>query len=87
MSTIDDGYEVPIHRSLTEPILLAGMPRNVTLVFWTSAGAIALGAQQLWLGIIAAGLHVAGAALTKRDPYFFDVLRRAIHRGQRRFDP
>ena len=29
-----EGFEVPIHRSLTEPILLAGLPRNVALVLW-----------------------------------------------------
>jgi type IV secretory pathway TrbD component len=84
---MDDGYEIPIHRSLTEPILLAGLPRNVTIVFWTTAGGIALGAQQLWLGILAAALHIVGAKLTKRDPYFFDVFRRAIRRGQRRLEP
>ena len=29
--TFADGFEVPLHRSLTEPILLGGAPRTVAI--------------------------------------------------------
>lgn len=42
------GYFVPVHRSLTEPILLGGAPRAVAIANGTLASAIALGLR-LWL--------------------------------------
>ena len=38
-----DGFEVPLHRSLTEPILLAGAPRAIAIVNGTIAAALGLG--------------------------------------------
>ena len=38
-----EGFEVPLHRSLTEPILLAGAPRAVAIVNGTIAAALGLG--------------------------------------------
>jgi type IV secretion system protein VirB3 len=86
MAHDEPGFEVPVHRSLTEPILLAGLPRKLTLPFWTIAAGVGLGCQQPWLLPVAGVLHAVGAALTKRDPHFFDVFRRAI-RAQRRLEP
>ena len=38
-----EGYEVPLHRSLTEPILMAGAPRAAAIAIGTLAAALALG--------------------------------------------
>ncbi|MGA2451535.1 MAG: conjugal transfer protein TrbD, partial [Polyangiaceae bacterium] len=46
MTERPDGLEVPLHRSLVEPMLLAGLPRTVALVLWTSVGALAFGLHQ-----------------------------------------
>ena len=35
-----DGFEVPLHRSLTEPILLGGAPRTVAIANGTLAAAV-----------------------------------------------
>lgn len=80
-----DGLEVPLHRSLTQPILMAGLPRGLALLLWTATSAFALGLHQLWVVPIALVLHVVFAAMAKRDPFFFDVIVRAV--GQRRLDP
>ena len=85
MESDTPGLEVPLHRSLTQPLLLAGLPRRLALLLWTTAGAFALGMHQLWVIPIAVVLHGAFATMTKRDPYFFDVITRAV--GQRRLDP
>ena len=37
------GYEVPLHRSLTEAILIAGAPRNFVILNGTLSAAIGLG--------------------------------------------
>lgn len=82
---VDPGLEVPLHRSLTEPLMLAGLPRNLALLLWTTTAAFALGLHQLWVLPIAALLHGVFAAMARRDPFFFDVVVRAV--GQRRLDP
>lgn len=81
-----DGFEVVIHRSLTEPILFAGLPKNFALVLWTLSMCIVLGLYQIWFLPITLVAHFFFAALARRDPYFFDVFLRAV-RGQKRLDP
>ena len=74
-----EGFEIPLHRSLTEPILLAGAPRTIAIVNGTIAAALGLGLQ-LWIaGLL---LWVVGHSLAvfaaKRDPDFVEVLRRHL---------
>jgi type IV secretion system protein TrbD len=74
-----EGFEIPLHRSLTEPILLAGAPRTIAIVNGTIAAALGLGLQ-LWIaGLL---LWVVGHSLAvfaaKRDPDFAEVLRRHL---------
>ena len=83
--SLDPGLEVPLHRSLTQPILIAGLPRNLGLLLWTTTAAVALGLHQLWVLPLAVVLHLVFAAMARRDPFFFDVIVRAV--GQRRLDP
>ena len=53
------GYFAPVHRALTEQILLGGAPRSLAIVNGTLAGAIGLGLR-LWIGtvLILLGLSV-----------------------------
>ena len=81
-----EGFEVPLHRSLVEPMLLAGLPRTVALVLWTGVGAIAFGLHQLWVLPLGIVLHLAAAAVTTADPYFFDIVILAV-KTRRRLDP
>lgn len=73
------GFEVPLHRSLTEPILLGGAPRTVAIANGTLAAAVGLGLQ-LWipglvLGLIGHSLAVWGA---RSDPQFMPVFARHL---------
>lgn len=86
MSDAPAGLEVPLHRSLVEPMLMLGLPRTVALVLWTSICAIGFGLRQLWVLPIGMALHAACAAGAKADPYFFDVFVLAL-KVQRRLDP
>jgi type IV secretion system protein TrbD len=78
-----DGFEVPLHRALTDPILLGGAPRTVAIANGTLAAAVALGFR-LWLpGIVlwllSHALAVWGARL---DPQFVPVFARHLkHRA------
>ena len=73
------GFSVPVHRALTEPILLGGAPRSIAILNGTLAAALGLGLR-LWLvglGLWAIG-HFAAVWAAKRDPQFVDVVRRHL---------
>lgn len=73
------GFVVPVHRSLTEPILLGGAPRAIAILNGTLAAALGLGLR-LWLvGLLlwAVG-HAAAVWAARRDPLFADVARRHL---------
>ena len=71
------GYEVPLHRSLTEPILLAGAPRSFAILNGTLAAAIGLGLR-LWIAGLLIWLagHAVAVWVTRKDPEFLTVLSR-----------
>ena len=73
------GYYAPVHRALTEHILLGGAPRAVAIANGTLAGAVGLGLR-LWLaGIAIWGIgHFAAVWAAKRDAQFVDVARRHL---------
>jgi type IV secretion system protein VirB3 len=79
MEGLPPGFAVPVHRALTEHILLGGAPRGLAIANATLAGAIGLGLQ-LWVAgvaVFAAG-HVIAVWAARRDPQFVDVARRHL---------
>lgn len=74
-----EGFEVPLYRSLTEPVLLGGAPRAVAVVNGTIAAALGLGLR-LWLAGLILWLLGHGLAVfaAKRDPDFIAVLLRHL---------
>lgn len=73
------GYFAPVHRSLTEPILLGGAPRAVAIANGTIAAAVALGLR-LWIAglVIWAIGHFAAVWAARGDARFMDVARRHL---------
>jgi type IV secretion system protein TrbD len=74
-----EGFEVPLRRSLTEPILLGGAPRALAIVNGTLAAAVGIGLQ-LWIaGIV---LFAVGHALAvwgaRVDAQFLEVFARHL---------
>jgi type IV secretion system protein VirB3 len=74
-----EGFEAPIYRSLTEPVLLGGAPRALAIVNGTLSAALGLGLQMWLAGLL---LWVIGHSLAvlaaKRDPDFAAVLTRHL---------
>ena len=73
------GFAAPVHRALTEHILLGGAPRAVAIANGTLAAAFSLGLR-LWLVGLAmwAVGHFAAVGAAKRDAQFVDVVRRHL---------
>ncbi|SMH40835.1 VirB3 family type IV secretion system protein [Mesorhizobium australicum] len=73
------GFTAPVHRALTEPILLGGAPRSVAILNGTLAAALGLGLR-LWLvGVLLWAIgHLAAVWAARRDPLFVEVVRRHL---------
>ena len=73
------GFEAPVHRALTEQILLGGAPRAVAILNGTLAAALGLGLR-LWIAGLAFWIigHAAAVWAAKRDAQFVDVVRRHL---------
>ena len=76
------GFAAPVHRALTEPILLAGAPRAVAILNGTLSAAIGLGLR-LWIAglVLWAVGHMAAVWAAKHDPSFVEVGRRRVEVG------
>ena len=79
-NTLDNtlGHAVALHRSLTSPILVMGVPREIAILNGTCMAALGLGLhswQALPVGLV---MHLLAVAATRRDPGFFAVFRRAM---------
>jgi len=78
-SDLVPGFDVPVHRALTEPILLAGAPRAVAILNGTISAAIGLGLR-LWIAGLVLWVmgHLVAVWAAKRDPSFVEVVRRHV---------
>jgi len=78
-----EGFELTLHRSLNEPIMLAGAPRGSAILIGTIAAVLGLGLR-LWLfgGLFFVAGHGLAVWLAKRDPAFLEVaIRHCKHKG------
>ena len=77
------GFYAPVHRALTEPILLGGAPRAVAILNGTFAAAVGLGLR-LWIAGLVIWLvgHLAAVWAAKRDADFVEVARRHLRYPQ-----
>jgi len=73
------GFVAPVHRALTEPILMGGAPRAVAILNGTLAAALGLGLR-LWIAGLLLWIigHAAAVWAAKRDPMFAEVVRRHL---------
>lgn len=78
-ATKPEGFELPVHLALTQPVLIAGVPRELGILTLVFALVLILGLH-LWLFGLVFGLaaHGAAVALTKVDPYWLLVFRRHL---------
>lgn len=80
MDKMPEGFSVPIHRSLTTPIMLGGLPRKIAILNGTVIIAFVVGAHNLWFLPIGLISHLILVALHRKDPDILVVLKRNINR-------
>ena len=82
-----DDFEVPLHRALTEPIFLGGVPRAVAIVNGTLSAAVGMGLQ-LWLpGLVIFVIgHTLAVWAARTDAQFVEVFARHV-KYPSHFDP
>jgi type IV secretion system protein VirB3 len=74
------GYAVPLYRSLTAPLLLAGAPRAMAILNGTLTAALGLGLHCLYALPLGVVVHLVAVLAAKHDPQYFEVLRAHLHR-------
>jgi type IV secretory pathway TrbD component len=76
-----EGFRIPIHRSLTEPIMLGGVPRTIAITNGIAVVAFVMGAQNLWVLPLGVVSHLILVALHRKDKQFLTVLKRNLSRS------
>lgn len=69
---------MPVHRSLTQPILIGGAPRELAILNGTITAALVLGLQTILALPIGIVLHLFAVAAAKHDPHFLSVFKRHL---------
>ena len=77
------GFRIPIHRSLTQPIMLGGVPRSVAIANGVAVVAFVMGAHNLWILPVGILSHVVLVALHRSDKQILSILRRNLLRPSR----
>jgi type IV secretory pathway TrbD component len=79
------GFYVPLHRSLTEPMLVAGVPPQIAIGLGSVTGILVLAWHFYALVPVLLLAYLAAAMVCRRDPYAFDIIFQ--NRGARRYVP
>ena len=83
MASEAEGFEIPLHKSLTEKILVMGAPRELTIIIGTFGAAFGFGLHSWYVVPVCLVAQSLAAWATKQDPQFFDCFRR--HFKQRKY--
>ena len=79
------GFYAPVHRSLTEPMLIAGVPPKLAIGLGTVTGILVLAWHFYALVPVLLIAYLAAAAVCRRDPHAFDIIFQ--NRGPSRYVP
>jgi len=80
MDKTPEGFNVPIHRSLTTPVMLGGLPRHIAIINGTVIISFVLGAHNLWVLPVGIVSHLVLVALHKSDADILSVIKRNLNR-------
>jgi type IV secretory pathway TrbD component len=73
-----EGFELSIHQSAIKQQLVIGIPRQLALVLYTLIAALSFPLGTWYAIPPGLFLHLVFVAAAKKDPFFWDVFRRAF---------
>ena len=73
-----EGFELTIHHSAIKPQLVLGVPRQLALVLYTLMAALTFPLGTWYAIPPGLFLHLVFVAAAKKDPFFWEVFRRAF---------
>jgi type IV secretion system protein TrbD len=73
-----EGYEIAIHQSVIKQQLVLGIPRQLALALYTPVVALSLPLGTWYAIPPGIFLHLVFVTAAKKDPFFWDVFRRAF---------
>jgi type IV secretion system protein VirB3 len=76
-----EGFRIPVHRSLAEPIMLGGIPRNIAIANGVAVISFVLGAHNLWILPLGIASHIVLVALHRRDKAILSILKRNLSKS------
>jgi type IV secretory pathway TrbD component len=79
------GYYAPVRRSLTQPMLVAGVPSKVAIGLGMAAALFVAAWHVYALLPVLVVAYAAAVAACKRDPHIFSIIHQ--NRGQYRYLP
>lgn len=74
-----EGYFIPFHQSLINPILSGGIDRNLCIGLWCIGAAIGFMLRMYWFLLVTAAVHMILREATKKDDMFFALLVNHMH--------
>lgn len=77
-----EGYFIPIHRSLTEEIMLGGVPRNYAIANGAIGAALGIGGGSWYVIPVFLFIHICLRFAHKKDPQFIVCLRRFFYHAK-----
>lgn len=75
-----EGFRVTVHRSLTEPLMMGGVPRHIALFNGIATFALVMGAHNLWVLPIGVITHLVLIALYRRDQHILGIIKANLSR-------
>ena len=79
------GFYAPLHRSLTEPMLVAGVPPQIAIALGSVTAILVLAWHFYALVPVLCIAYLAAVAVCRRDPHAFDIIFQ--NRGPSRYVP
>ena len=73
-----EGFELTIHQSAIKQQLVMGIPRRLALVLYTLMAALTFPLGTWYAIPPGLFLHLVFVAAAKKDPFFWEVFRRAF---------
>lgn len=74
------GYRLPLYRSLTEKLLLAGAPKNVIVINAMLAAIFIIPFSFFWILPINLLVYSGSIYFTQKDDHFFECLVRYVRK-------